>query len=370
MARDVAIEVEIDEAAGKPGYARIYVPNADSAGEGASFRLQRLDRSHDSYLGPNGWQSGATDLVGWKTEADGIDLVIHVGPEVVDRVPNDVNVAVSVPAAEVAGVVFWPDLPMSGVLSGSEAAATRYRPPAPEPAPKAVAAQAPEAKPEPGPGPEPEARPQEAGTGAGTAAREPETKQSGLSPALLAVLALLFVGALGAAAYFLLSRDGEPTPVAETETEAEPDSGDGSSVAAVPPQEEAAGPGCDEPYAYAAGFKEDNPQDASAWYAEGEALLEGDCPDAGALLLVEAADGGNGEALHYMARLADPLVEREDRLLFEQPDAATALQYYAEAAAAGVAEAAGARSALLEHLRARAAEGDAAAQATLDASQE
>ena len=361
--RDVAIDVYIDEEVARPGYARIIVANARAAGEEARFRLQRLDREQNTYLGPKGWQSGAADLTPWKADADGLDLVLFVGPEVVDAVPNDIPVEISVVGADVHGVVYWPDLPTSSVASGQDFGATPVRPappPRPEPEPSP---QTPELPPEPPPAedaetvaPEPVVPPQPMPPGPtpGLAPTPPPAPER--PPWLFGLAGLVFAALLGAAAYWHLSRPSVPDPVVVVNGE----NGGGQ----VEPRPE--GPSCEDYAEYARAVVEANPEDADALFTEAKQLLDGACRDAGVALLIQARNVGSAQAKLLIARLVDPLVEHDDRIFAEEPDPAYALQLYAEAAAAGLPDAATARGRLIDHLRARAAEGDAAARDLVD----
>ncbi|KAA5603911.1 hypothetical protein F1188_18425 [Roseospira marina] len=125
---------------------------------------------------------------------------------------------------------------------------------------------------------------------------------------------------------------------------------------------------CTEPYAYVREYIESEPMAFNTWVTHAKALAteQAGCNDAIALLLLEAADNGNADALRYMAELADPLVEHDDRIMFTEPDPLNALRYYSNAAAAGDTEADAARTRLLNHLRQQAAQGDTQARTVLE----
>jgi len=399
--QSVTIEVDIDEDAGRPGYARIIIPRAGAAGGGAQFRIQRLDREENSYLSPHGWRSGAADLVAWKTVVDGADLVLFVGPEVVDLVPNDINVEVSVPAVAVSGYVFWPDMPTSSVASGqidetgpktpSAPPPMPWRAPPPEPPPPAP--------PVPGPNMDDETRVFTAPPRPGDLHEEafeedfdeeleeefeedfdeePDEEPSGRGRwvlfALIGLVFLLLAGG-GVAAYILYGMEDPPPepapgPVTEPVMPSLPTPGTTPPEPAPPEQaspEPATAATCDEPYVYVTAFMDQHPDDIAAWVAHAKELVErGGCNDVIALLLVEAADKENPEAKRFMAELADPTVEQADRIMFSEPDPRVALQYYGEASMAGNAEAGEAWIRLMNHLRERAGAGDADAQAIID----
>jgi len=388
--QSVTIDVDIDEDVGRPGYARIIIPRAGAAGDGARFRIQRLDREENSYLSPHGWRSGAADLVAWKTVVDGADLVLFVGPEVVDLVPNDITVDVSVPAVNVSGYVFWPDMPTSNVASGQidetgpKAPAAPppmpWRAPPPEPPPPAPLAPGPDmddatrvlsAQPPPET-PHEEAfdeedfdeEPEE------DFEEEPDEEPSGRRRwvlfALIGLILLLLAGG-GVAAYILYGME-DPAPAPGPVTD--------PTVPSLPTAPTEPGPGtgavatCDEPYVYVTTFLEQHPDDLAAWVTHAKELVErGGCNDVIALLLAEAADKGNPEAMRFMAELADPTVEQADRIMFAEPDPRVALQYYRDASMAGNAEAGEAWIRLMKHLRERAGAGDADAQAIVDSVQ-
>ena len=337
--RDVDITVEIDEAAGGPGYARIVVPSAGSAGEAAKFRIQRQDRNQQNHLGPNGWQNGAVDLLPWRARRDGTELILYIGPEIVDRVPNDISVELSVPDASVYGHVLWPDLPSSSVAPGGSAGGIAPRP---APPPKDIAAtarqetgtaapaetgsgEAPAAEdppaddpvvPDPMPNPADQDRLEPLDEGAAEATTDQEDSKR--SRGLAIFVAGLLVAFAALAVYLAMSPSDSNQEPAEDR----------------PPL-----PDCDSSHAFATAFLEAYPEEVAAWHDEAVTLIEVDCVDAATLLLLEAVDKGSAEAALYMGRLTDPLEELDDRLLFEDPDAESALYFYGRAAEAGSQEA-------------------------------
>jgi hypothetical protein len=83
----------------------------------ARFRLRRLD-GEPAELGPHGWQNGPADLTADAVRAEGGDLVLEVGPAVVDHIVMDTRVEVELPAAGATASAFWPDIPPSASRRG------------------------------------------------------------------------------------------------------------------------------------------------------------------------------------------------------------------------------------------------------------
>lgn len=361
----VDAEAELDAAAKRPGYARIIVPEAATAISDPKFRLSRLDREHESQLGPNGWQNGLIDLSPWKAEVDRGSLILYIGPDVVDNIPNHINIEVSIPAARVIGEIFWPDIPPSNVARDQRTDGSHYRsaaPPPPEAGPstpqeaRPVGTSEPETKSEPDQPqdiPKPTDEPTD-GRNSEEALRpspEPEipSRRDRYKWFAVGIVILLAAGALGFLLYERwIGPQPEPVPVPAL-----------------------AGPSCSQPYDYVRAFVEGHPAAPQAWFDEATRLLSDDCRDAATLLLLEAtdADPPSVAALIFAAKLADPLVETDDRILFTAPDPRSALSYYGLAAQNGSSEAGAARQALIRHLEEKAMNGDQEAQNTLDSVQ-
>jgi hypothetical protein len=110
--------VEADPSRGA-GYALIRIPRG--AGALADPRLRVSREGHETgTLGPAGWQVADAQLTPLTARADREDLVLGVGPAVVDHIASGV-VMLALPSIRFDAPVFWPDLPLA---PGGPAAAT------------------------------------------------------------------------------------------------------------------------------------------------------------------------------------------------------------------------------------------------------
>lgn len=133
-------QLEIDPDPDRPfGWARLVIRGAVRASD-TRFRLRRLD-GDPSEMGPHGWQNGPTDLTAVSVRVAGQDLILEVGPEIVNHIVIDTRVEVELPAIGLAASAFWPDIPPSArpqapyvVMPGAR---VPVAPPPPEPPPAA-----------------------------------------------------------------------------------------------------------------------------------------------------------------------------------------------------------------------------------------
>ena len=335
------------------GHALVRVAGAAASVPQPGFRVQRDAGWGDDKLGPGGWQSSDALLQPARAEADGPDLLLHVGWDVCQHLEAGVY-ELSVPAAgmEPTGV-FWPEIvPLhSGIASITPPAP----PPSPVPAPKlpdadatVVAAPKPPAAPVlPGPPPPLPGVP----SGSGKAAI--------LGGGLL--LALLLAG--GAAYYAWRDHGAVDTPVAAAP---QPNPPAPSPTPPAPPPQPAPPP---VPPAAAGLGSLSVPDviakapDAVAIRAEGEQRLAGDRKDDGLLLLEAAADRSDPAAAASLARLYDPVVFQPGGPI-PRADARQAARYYRDAARGG-ADVAAARDALRRLLQTQAQGGNMGADLML-----
>ena len=326
----MSVEVEPDPAH-PAGHALIRVPGAAGAVGAPGFRVQRDAGWGDDKLGPGGWQSSDALLLPDRAEAQGPDLLLHVGWGVCRHLEAGVY-EVSVPGAGLAQVgVYWPDIvPLHA--GGGE----------PVVAPRAAAAAPPPAVPPPAPEPPPAVR---RTVSVGPASDDPPPPTApGVSKAVLLVAAGLGLLA-GGGAYWWVNRAPART--------------DAASVApppAAPPAAPALG-GLSVPDVLA------QAPDPAAIAAEGVRRLNGDRRDDGLLLLEAAADRSDPGAAAALARLYDPVQFRPGGPI-PQPDARQAARYYRDAARGG-ADVAAAREALRQNLQARVQAGDLGANLSL-----
>lgn len=121
------------------GWAELVLRGVTATTE-ARFRLRRLD-GEPSELGLQGWQNGPSDLIASAVRVEAGDLVLEVGPAVVDYLVEDTQVEVELPAAGVTAFAFWPDIRHSpgrgrphtlGGRPGLNEVANQYIPEAPQ----------------------------------------------------------------------------------------------------------------------------------------------------------------------------------------------------------------------------------------------
>jgi hypothetical protein len=391
--QEIDIEADLDPR-NQPGYAVVRIAgagNAESQGvRGLAFRVTRLDREKDNQLGVDGWSPAETDLLAeevW-SEPNG-DLVLRVGPRVVDHVPYDTQVEITLDTLDGVGVVIWPDLPTSSTRGDAgpqsdaaarqaaadaerkraeQAEAERRRKAEEEAERRRQEAQEEEARAraeadaeaarqqEEREKAERERAEREKARQAEAAAKrtdKPEVAASGKRrgvAALGAVAAVVvLLGGLGAA-YFLGVLDTGP------DTSQTPEDTPGGTAGISP---------TDDPMGYVRQFVEANPQ-AKAQYERAVALLEQGAMDAAFVLMTEAALQDHGAANFQIARAYDPTVSDGAVELEAAADAGSALRYYERAIANDHEPAGEALTRLIDHLKERAAEGDRQAQHLLD----
>jgi hypothetical protein len=103
------IEVEADPDF-PGGHALLRVRGAGKFGGPAGFWIKRDDYD-EGVFGPRGWQVADALLTPDGHSVEGDDLLLHVGPAVVQHLENAVY-RIGVPAVGVETTVFWPDLPL------------------------------------------------------------------------------------------------------------------------------------------------------------------------------------------------------------------------------------------------------------------
>jgi len=100
-------EVTADPAR-RGGYALVRVPDAAPLLSDPRFRIQRQDERHP-FLGPHGWQTNESFLSPANCWTEGEDLVLELGPAVVDQVEEG-TVVFSLPAGKLNLTLIWPAL--------------------------------------------------------------------------------------------------------------------------------------------------------------------------------------------------------------------------------------------------------------------
>lgn len=104
--------VEVSPDPGKRGgYALVRISQAASFLDQPTFRIQRQDE-RKPFLGLHGWQAAEGPLTPRRCWVEGTDLVLEIGPEVVDAVESG-TIGFSLVAGKLSTTVIWPDLPAS-----------------------------------------------------------------------------------------------------------------------------------------------------------------------------------------------------------------------------------------------------------------
>ncbi|MDD2877304.1 MAG: hypothetical protein PHT60_11540 [Acidiphilium sp.] len=102
-------QISIDpDPSGRGGFAQIRIQGAAQAAADPRFRLQRSDE-RAGFLGTQGWQPAEALLSPRSAHIEGSDLLLEIGPEVVDLV-EDGTIGFGMPAAGVMTTVIWPIL--------------------------------------------------------------------------------------------------------------------------------------------------------------------------------------------------------------------------------------------------------------------
>jgi hypothetical protein len=358
----VRIRIEEDPAHPAGGHALIRIAGLATTPADPRFAILR-DGWQRGVLGPDGWQVGAALLSPDRVAMTGEEVVLAIGPAIVDLVETG-PVRFRLPGSAVDMPVFWPDLTTSH--AGSRG------PVPPRPAPRAPApprvAPAGEDATIVVPPPEPMA------ARAPLAAEPP--RGGGAWPLLL--LLLLLVAAGGGGAYWWLELREQPAAVAE----ATPTPTPAALPPAAPPVEApppvAALPPAAPPEAISPSPDPATPSLADLTVPQVIARAPGIAEIAAeaaaraargahedALLLWEAAARlGHAPSLTALGRLYDPVGFRPGRP-FRTPDPRQAARYYQQAVRAGDAGAEAARAALRAWLQQQATRGDTLAPLTL-----
>lgn len=350
------IRVEADPAHPLGGYARITVPGM--AGRSvAMVAIGREGYGADS-LGPDGWQVASARLVPEAISEDGADLVVILGPSVVEHLEAG-PLRFSVPELGLAVVVMWPDIAPLPAAARGGFAGMRPPPPAKPPAPPPLRG------PEPLPAPDPEATvvlrppapiqaepPRPPPRAPEFDPSQPAAPGRGRGVMLLLLLLIALAGAGGAAWWYrepLLALFEQPM----------------APVTPTPPPAVVEAPAVDD------GIDRMTPAEIAALNLPPARVLaiaearQASGRHQDALLLLEiAAAAPYGPAMSALARLYDPATFTPGGAL-SVPNAAKAAQYWRAAELAGDPAAAPARAALRTRLEASTAAGDAVAAIAL-----
>ena len=333
------------------GHARILLEGCPAV-SGSAFTLRR--GSDMKFLAASGWQESEYPLT--PDAADSADgcARLFVGPAVVDQLDPlsayqlgvdgrrfGVEIQQLVYSRERDGGGAMPDMPSAPPVSA----------PAPEPEP--VPEPEPEAAPLPDPLPEPAPAPAPGPQELPLQDIPPKPKSRLLA---LLLLLLLLLAAAGAAAWYFLVHQRPDAPVPPVPAQAE-------SAPAAPAQQAAPAPtaletarkhlrGAADPAASLALAKPLRTPEASPEES-----------DAAFLLLEDAAQKGNAEAMWLVGQFYDPAASLPRGSI--PVDMALARQWYEKAKTAGVSQADAALKALRGHVEAQAAKGDMEARLLL-----
>ncbi len=348
------------------GHALLRLNGAAAAASDPRLKILRV---HDQpVLGPDGWQAGEAWLKPLAATAEGADLVMTLGPDIVQFLEEGtIEILLPGMAASDSYVVSWPIIPQ---LRSAGAGPVRGRafPAAPRPAPPPPPK--PEPVPEPVAEPVPEPVPEEPLALTPPQQPQPAKKSGGLLIILLILLALAALGA-GAAYYFgLFGNAPQPTepqtPPTEPEPPPEPEQEPEQPPPPPPPQARPCHPddGRDPATLSAREIVGMQGCGAADMAQVAESMQQAGRHDDALLLLETLADRGHAPAMAALARLYDPNGFTPGRP-FSSPDARQAAKLYQQAVRAGDAAAETPRAALRTWLEERANGGDTSARLAL-----
>jgi hypothetical protein len=340
------------------GYALVRISQAAAFLDQPGFRIQRQDE-RKPFLGLHGWQAAEGTLTPRRCWVEGTDLVLEIGPEVVDAVESG-TIGFSLVAGRLSTTVIWPDLPASrlneqsvfqpppaatGPLTGAKDAPVRPVLPPPPAAPDPVP-----------PAPPPPVRPiviEPPALGVGT---YPAKKASPWPVLLLLGLGIIVVLAILGGMY-VLKRMPALTPAAVTVPAPVPAP---TPVPPPPPPTPAADQCMGEPYPQVLQCE----KDPAKLYQIGKNQAKLGNMSAAVSLYELSAQGNYGPAALTLAQLYDPATFQPNAAI-EVADPAEAAQYYKLATVDGDKDAAAPRAALYNYLQVQKGKGDINAPLTI-----
>lgn len=341
-----------------PGHARILLEGCPTVSSNA-FTLRR--GSDMKYLSASGWQESEYPLAPDAVDSADGAVCLYVGPAVVDQLDTLSAYQLGVDGRrfglEIQQLIYsrehesggaMPDLPPASPVSAPAPEPEPAPPAAPEPEPLAAPEPEPLAAPEPEPAPGPQALP----------VQEIPPRPKSRLPFVLALLLLLLIAAGGAAWYFLIhQRPDAPVPPVPAQAESVPEKPAKSAQPANPAPTAletarkhlrgAADPAASLALAKPLRTPEASPEDS----------------DAAFLLLEDAAQKGNAEAMWLVGQFYDPVASLPRGSI--PVDMSLARQWYEKAKAAGITQADTALKALRAHVEAEAGKGNMEAKMLL-----
>ncbi len=296
----------------QPGHALLRITELDATAEGLAIAIQR-QQGPDIHLGEDGWRRTEAWLVPDRVTRRGEALEFHLGPAICDRLAGVATIRLRVrePDIGVVGVTVtaWPAMLTSGAIGtapASEPEPVRQPepPPPPEPAPPV----------EP-PRPTPDLR----------AARDPqpETRRSGGTGWMIALVLLLIAGGAG---YYVWTNHIAP-PMAPEKVAAAPAADPAPAQKPPAPQKSAR----EEVADYLA-----TKPSPDAMLAKGRDYAKEGKQAAAFLVFRQAAEQGNAAAQLELASYYDPLDPPKAGF---PHDGLRAADWYERAALAGLADA-------------------------------
>jgi hypothetical protein len=321
----------------------------------AVFSIKRDDYD-EAVFGPRGWQVAGALLSPDSQSVEGDDLLLHIGPSVVQHIVSGVY-RIAVPAAGVETNVFWPDLPlMADEALNMVAEPVQAQPKMAPPPPRKIQ--------RPGPdrgtaGPRPDPAPGFMGTGPAsddtvkienkppvppppTVEETDPVRRNWLKLAVSLAVVLVIAGGGGYFAYRWLFPP-PPPPVAE-------------DAPKPPPSDNPQPQPLDLSHMTAAeALRSGAPPEALLAEAERRMQLDG-AQRSEALLLMQGAAARNYLPAHAaLGRLYDPDIQHPPEI---QADARQAASHYKIAANGGDTSVAEPRAALQAYLQRQASRGD------------
>ena len=349
------------------GHAFITVQDCPPPGDTPWFSLRRA--SDRMYLSANArWLNTLERIPVCGGLYRDSTYYIPIGPEILSELDSLENHVFSLNGLGPVALEIPPVLP-TGLFPDTTGAVGAVQTPS---ATRLQPTPAPELEPEPQPEPEPEPAPEPVAQTAPLSMGTAEVSKQGAGKGLVIAIVILVLLAAGAALYFFVLRDkGEepaPQPAASEPAQAKPEEPKPlQSEPAKPEQASQAPAAAPTPFlSTARQHLQGNADPAqSLSLAKPMRTIEADANTSdGAFLLIEdAAQKGNAEAMFLLAQYYDPANTLPRGSI--QPDVSQAVQWYKKAAQNGIAEADAALKALKAQLEQKAASGDTEAKRLL-----
>ena len=325
------ITVSEDRRVATGGYALVRVRGAAGRGDGIGLIIRRLG-FQDNNLGAEGWQGPESPWTPLGIEDDGVDLVLSIGPDIVDRIDVGQPIELDIPHLGVRTQLPWPDIAPSSssgaIRTGTRVNEPRTGMPAEPPAPPApsAASDPPPLRPTVSPVDPPVPRPGRRGWQ--IAAASLVVLVAGLATAALVyrcelALPLLYPGDAACASTDAPTAEAPADPPAPQPVDPVPPVAD-RTAGPCPPASDA--------FACARALQA---RPAEERFDVAMAALGDGNLDLAIVFLRRLATDGYGPALREIGRLYDPAHHAAETSPFERPNLTIARRYYEGAVAAG-----------------------------------